>query len=51
MIECVWIRIKDGADPMEVLQRAQDGMGEDGLIIALKPETDKFQQKEGDNES
>jgi len=37
MIELVWIRIKDGADPIEVLERAHAAMGDDGHIIALKP--------------
>jgi hypothetical protein len=37
MIEQVWISIPDNKDPIEVLQRAQDAMGNDGLIIALKP--------------
>ena len=37
MIECIWILIKDGANPLDVIQKAQDGMGEDGFIIALKP--------------
>lgn len=45
MIELVWIRIRDGADPIEVLQRAHDAMGNDGHIIALKP-VDDIEAKE-----
>ena len=40
MIECIWILIKDGVNPLDVIQKAQDGMGEDGFIIALRPVDD-----------
>jgi len=40
MIECIWILIKDGANPLDVIQKAQDGMGDDGLIVALRPVDD-----------
>lgn len=49
MIECVWIRIRDGVDPIEVLERAHAAMGDDGHIIALKP-VDDVVEKEGHEE-
>jgi len=49
MIELVWIRIKDGVDPIEVLERAHAAMGDDGHIIALKP-VDDVVEKEGHEE-
>jgi len=49
MIELVWVRIKDGVDPIEVLERAHAAMGDDGHIIALKP-VDDVVEKEGHEE-
>lgn len=49
MLECVWIRIRDDTDPMEVLQKAHDAMGTDGHIIAVKP-VDDIEKQEGHEE-